>query len=564
MLGFAAKSLINAFPDDADLAAIEDANYDLLVDGETLLSFDWSFAHLIVKDQNISSSAFALVMAVVALSRQGHICLDLGHLQNYGFNQSLQDAILHGLKDLHSALIDELSDPAGHSIKPFVRFQQCVYLQQNDYFETIIFVHLRRLMSSVPSLRISPEVIGDQLKMTSLTTEQKMALTHTMGYALAVISGGPGRGKTFVAAHYAEMLKSFFPRSTIAITAPTGKAAMRLEQSLSKLMATDNFFVGTIHALLGIKNERQFLRENFYLDADLIIVDESSMIDVKLFAALLSSVKKGARILLMGDENQLPPVEVGSIFTALCQYAKNSGLLCYRHLSTCLRTDQEDILNLAEDVLAGRAEKIPFLSLKSSSINDLLPAEFWRYARLFAFSKQSPEALFPKLGQYQILSSLRKGPFGAHALNEIIYQQLLTECTSQQFFLPILIGKNDAKNQLANGQQGILVVHRDSSKKNLDYALFAKEEGFCQLARYRLPLFEISFAMSVHKSQGSEYEHVFYFMPPGSENFGRELVYTAVTRARKSITIATERAILKQSVQKFSFKSCGLSARLRH
>ena len=250
----------------------------------------------------------------------------------------------------------------------------------------------------------------------------------------------------------------------VCVCAPTGKAALLLREKLEAE-------VGTLHALLGIRDGKEMLFGGKGLDAGMVIVDECSMIDVGMWAALLRNIRYGTRLILVGDHDQLPPVEAGTVFGELCSFMKERGR-GYVHLDECMRSDRVEILEKAAAVREGRMIEYGRLE------RDI---EGW------------------KKGGYQILSCLRKGPFGVEAINELM---------RDEGELPIMITRSHRRMKLSNGEMGVL-IKRDPGRgigKN-DVARFGEREFPAVL----LPEFELAYCISVHKSQGVSLKRWFYW-----------------------------------------------------
>ena len=348
------------------------------------------------------------------------------------------------------------------------------YLPKYAEVEDKIVAEVKRL------LQLPPKDITSFAK-----TKQERAIENALMHPLSLVTGGPGTGKTYTAT---QIVKAF-DTSTI-VAAPTGKAAAHLIAKL-KYPAKG----GTLHSLL--------LGET--LDAKLVIVDECTMIDPFLFARLLSAIGPETSLVLIGDVHQLPAVEGGSVFADLIDSKK----IPTTTLSKCFRSDRKEILDLATAILQGNVEDMRTIDLGFSEGNlEKIYQKFWQYVKEKDFSN------------FRILSTLRKGPLGVDALNRFLFEKL--QPTAEEF--PIMITRNDRRTGFSNGETGILKG---------DTAIFGDQ----QFHLHELPTYEYAYCLSVHKSQGSEYDDVLFLVPDGSENFGKEVLYTAVTRAKHSLAI---------------------------
>jgi len=420
----------------------------------------------------------AFLSALMQASREGHLCLDLG---------TLDEKVRLGAQTFSSPYIHQ--------------FQNFCYLKRNWIYETRIVEHLRRLLQNTTPLIL--------YESKALNQQQQEAVTCALSHPLSIITGGPGTGKTFIAKHLIQALGS---QARVILAAPTGKAVARLQQ------ANPEVFCGTLHALLGIRSERDLIREGSYIGGDLIVVDECSMIDVKLLAYFLASIPKGTRLVLMGDGDQLPPVESGSLFADLIDFIPTA------HLTHSLRSDRQEILDLAGAIRQGRW------------MGEIFPLNhIWK-----EIDRQTRE-------NTRILSCVREGSWGVNTFNQRIFDQMKT----QEDPIPILITRTDYNLGLYNGETGWLKGGE----------AFFPEKGKFSLAA--LPAYEYGYCLSVHKSQGSEFDSVLLAVPPGSEIFGREMLYTGATRARKWIKVFSDSETIQKMLQRISRKVSGIRARLK-
>lgn len=441
---------------------------------QSLECIDHYFAQA-MKAKGEEESAF--LAALMQASREGHLCLDL---------EKCEEKVRLGAHTFSS---------------PYVhRFENFCYLKRNWIYETRIVEHVKRLIGNTSPIAYHSHELNPQ---------QQAAVTCALSHDLSIITGGPGTGKTFIAKH---LVKAMGPNARVILAAPTGKAAARLQCSNPGVVS------GTLHALLGIRSERDFLREGSYISGDLIVVDECSMIDVRLLSYFLASVPKGTKVVLMGDADQLPPVESGSLFADLID------LVPTERLTQSLRSDRQEILELAKAIRQGRW------------IGKLFPLQdLWEEIR-----KQSWENM-------RILSCVREGPWGVNTLNQSIYEQM----KNKEAPIPILITRTDYNLGLYNGETGWLKGRE---------ALFP-EKGKIPISA--LPAFEYAYCLSVHKSQGSEFDSVLLVVPPGSEVFGREMLYTAATRARVSLKVFSDPTTIQKTLAHISRKISGIRARLK-
>lgn len=453
---------------------------------------DRVFAKRMLRDFAKASEEEAFfISSLMKMSRQGHLCMEL------------DDRLRKGAEALDESLVEALDESGAIPKKPFCRFKDRFYLQKNWVYETRFLFHVRRLKE-----------------------------------ALTLITGGPGTGKTYQAAQI--VTASFKEDLEIVLAAPTGKAAAHLEAGVLKALGKkENVRCGTLHQILGIRSPLDFTNENPYLSADLILVDECSMIDARLFSFFLSAVKEGARLILMGDPDQLPPVESGSLFADLVEAQVDFNHI---HLEKSMRSDKKEILELAQAVKEGEILKVlPFITPleEQETLIQKIKAEF-------SYATSDPEELLKAFDRFRVLSCVRQGSHGVDTLNEI----LAKTCKN----IPILITRNDYDLQLYNGDTGVLIK---------DTAYFWDKQGkIRKIGAHALPRYEYAFCLSVHKSQGSEYDRILFLIPSGSEQFGKEVLYTAITRARSSCTIQGSEEIVRETLLQSSRKKSSIKERL--
>lgn len=363
------------------------------------------------------------------------------------------------------------------------------------------------------------ETLYQQYKEENLLNEEQLeAVYQAVQFPFFMLTGGPGTGKTFTAARLLNALWHCLhehkrERFTCAVVAPTGKAANHLLGSLKKGIKEEELqkrlTAKTLHALLRYnpnKTEDE-VEPIFY---DLVLVDEASMIDVELMAALCRKLKKQARLILIGDPYQLPPVEGPGIFPVLLKEDFKQVAL-----KTCLRVESSDLIDLSHAIRLGE-------NLRESANVKLLDMSLTEFIEKFQDKFLSLAEGYQQLQKFCILTPIKKGPFGAATLNARFHEALMRK---KMLKVPLLLTANDYTLDLFNGELGLL-EHEE--------VLFANER--------KVPLslikeYELGFAMTIHKSQGSEFEEVVLILPPADEGYSKELIYTAVTRAKKQLYI---------------------------
>lgn len=595
----------------------------------------------------------ALICHLSLATRQGHLCVTINHENifpsiesvwlppvDYSENdllnipdilKELASLVKGAIKTIPSSLLHEISPAAdeialcNHPIppSPICKNDHRYYLQRYWVLESQFLSHLVPLMSQTtsPTLTLAEDVVQSKveklLNHKHLLPEQGAAVSHGCLHTLTLITGGPGTGKTHTAGVLLRILWESFTseqqqQCRIGLAAPTGKAAANLEGSICRaLKGVENFpatTAQTLHTLLGIgKQQRQAAA--MVLPFDVLLVDECSMIDVRMMGELLAAIKPGSRLIMLGDRYQLPPVEAGSLFADLVTLLENSVFENSSHsqspavieLKTCLRAELRDIVDLAAHINNGQENKVHVLFKNVNKDSGIAFIPFERsessreqQRRLLAYgsakfpcveSLEHPLQVLKDFTRFRILTPLRKGPLGVEVLNPLFLQMALKQARLRHtplFVAPIMIVQNDHRQELFNGEVGLLVRPMSNLSRNNEataslsgsYALFAARmpeadrlHGGGSVVRnisaLKLPKYEYAYCLSVHKSQGSEFDHVVMILPEGSEHFGREVLYTGITRARKAVEIWSTREILAQTMSQISRRQSGIVERVQ-
>lgn len=439
---------------------------------------------------------------------------------------------------------------------------------------------------------------------TGLEDRQRTAAIAALTGCLTVISGGPGTGKTTTVARILALLLEQWGEQSchIALAAPTGKAASRLRQSILKsmqslllsetLLASMPQDVKTIHRLLGVIPDTSGFRHNRDnpLECDVLVVDEVSMVDLPLMSKLLDALRPDCRVILLGDKDQLASVEAGAVLADICsrepvQVPAISFAAEHRqplagaviNLTRSYRFGNDSgIGNLSRAINAGDSAAA-FEMLSCGSQADLIwkplplpqyfEAEFASAAKAGYrdyMSAATAESALEKLDHFRVLSPYREGPCGVENLNRLALSALglrMLEGESVCNRMPVMVSGNNYELGLFNGDTAVLAINEDDRRLT---ACFAEADGgFRRVSALRLPAFEPAFALTVHKSQGSEFDRVLLVLPDtDSEILTRELIYTAVTRAKTSVEIWCSREMFCRAVERRISRSSGLRDRL--
>jgi exodeoxyribonuclease V alpha subunit len=444
------------------------------------------------------------------------------------------------------------------------------------------------------------------------TEEQKLSALAALRSGLCVITGGPGTGKTTLVSKILSLLLHQDRSLRVALAAPTGKAAQRVGEAVSETIQlfdlpdeTRAFLSGkasTIHRLLGIVPSRSTPRyhEKNPLPYDVIVIDEASMVDLALMAKLLQAIKPSARLILLGDKNQLASVQAGHVLGDICDTGAVHGysqefasaareMMGFEPVTgepagmqdsvvelkkTYRFTPDSGIYQLSRCVKEGDADSCMAI-MRSGKYKDIrvheatAPGQASMDLRTEIVQAYAPYLRGTEPGQsldlfnsFRVLCALREGPFGVEQMNTSIEQALaaqgLIKPAAQHYHgRPVLITANDYTLRLFNGDVGIILF--DHEEKGLKAFFPAPEGALRKVSPMRLPQHETAFAMTVHKSQGSEFDHVLLMLPDrDSPVLSRELIYTGITRAMSRLDLCIAPDVFAAAVARRTQRTSGL------
>ncbi len=421
----------------------------------------------------------------------------------------------------------------------------------------------------------------------------RMAAEH----CLAVISGGPGTGKTSsvvrILALLGELLRGSGRPLRARLLAPTGKAAARLGETVraakraraipipEEILPLLPEEAQTVHRALGTAPESRgrFLHgADHPLAADIVVVDEASMVDLPLMRRLVEAVPPSARLILLGDRDQLASVEAGAVLGDLFAAGQRGPLgACLTHLTRSLRfaedsgiralarAIQEQDTPRAMEILHGGLRDVEWVEFDGEA--GFARALRERLVQSFrpAVMERDPQRALENLSRFRVLTAHRRGRLGAAGLNALIESWLAAAGLAHQdreyAGRPVLVGANDYGAGLFNGDMGVLLPEPENAGWN---AVFQgrMSDPPRKFAPARLPSPETAWAMTIHKSQGSEFAEVLAVMDRPSPILTRELLYTALTRASRKVTLACPRAALASALAQRVSRTSGLAKRL--
>ena len=533
----------------------------------------------------------------------------------------------HGFRALSAAEIEALrTEPMVTALTedavvstPFVLQFDHFYLRRNALHEIAVAADLSARRSGI-NLPHSPCTVTDLHALfddagSESVVQQTRAVQQVLGRRLFVLTGGPGTGKTTTVLRMLLALTREYHAlharlPIIRLAAPTGKAARRLGDALREgantLQGREAFRDSTwpqwlepalqaeamtVHRLLGSRGQQRGFTHHAGnpVGADVVLIDEASMLDLPLLRALLDALPEKAVLVFVGDAEQLPPVGTGSVFLDLVTALEASATGDVVRLQHSFRADQalvpvnealrtghpEDFMRACDSagtqVQRQACNSLPQLQVCVQHWHRQLFSE-WQDAGLYA--PVHPDDVPPKLTAVrgrQLLCALREGPFGAEQVNarlEVLFRHAAGESAAGEWYpgRAVMITRNDAASGLFNGDIGICL--RDSAGQlSVWFEGVSGLEGSIgprAFAPDALPSHEGAFAITVHKSQGSEYGHVAVLLPPDTDNavLSRQLLYTAATRARKSLALWCTEPVLQASLAARNARSSALPQRL--
>ncbi len=542
----------------------------------------------------------SLSAAMVSEANQrGHVCIELDRFyQRPLFDSSHIDTteIPRGINsDDWCAQLRASSCVGGpNDASPLTLDDDRLYLNRHWNYEAHVAARIRAMLEvrdNRDDARISQQVEQVFADSGSIDDDQKHAVATAVRKHFCVISGGPGSGKTSTIIRVLAVLTALDPGTRIALVAPTGKAAARMMDSIGHRI--DHIDIdpavrdalpttaSTIHRLLGYRRHGYRYHEHHHLPLDCVIVDEASMIDLKLMYHLLAALPTTARLIMLGDQNQLAAVAAGNVLgditghgvafesadTALAesivQLRSNYRFDCTSAIGEVAAHVNLGQSKAAVELLRSQGKGLRWYGDNSDQIHgDALDWLYSAYEPLFDCS--SPADALELYSKTRVLCATNEGPLGVKSLNLMISQTMLTRhnLPESEWYagLPILIKRNHHELGLFNGDTGILWQYPTGLR-----ACFSDSAGDIRdLAVNRLPEFAPAWASTVHKSQGSEFDSVFLILPsdPGSEALSRELLYTAISRARQQFILHAPESVIVSSIENLTRRHSGLARKL--
>lgn len=577
----------------------------------------------------IDPGIIASVACLVSAQERGNVCLSVSELgdlisewesdlDELGIGRMYGDGRWRD-KLLNSALIGE-----GETY-PLVLDGKRLYLQRNWIYECRVAAEFIKRMTApdycVDVARLSRALVrwfGPDSEKTAVELAPIAAGWLAAIRPLLVITGGPGTGKTTALAKIIGLLCDLARDSSprIGVAAPTGKGARRAESALRAVLkdilprdggeGVASIEAMTLHRLLGKRpgETHSVNRERRVLPFDVLIVDETSMVDLRMMSELLGALAPNTKLILIGDPEQLAAVDAGAVLSEICSVAEGLSAVNASALGSSLgnsvHTDlllapefripdlrivfrqrhrfagSDAIAELADAVRCGQSDRaleilkeapgLCLTELRESEV-DLVVDDacegYWALRE--AAARDDITAALECFGRFQVLSPYRFGPLGTRHLNQLVgmrIEELRSRNHGIQSGTPLIVEQNDYDMGLFNGDVGIVVaIGRD------ERVIFPGDAGGRYFRRARLPASELAYALTVHKAQGSEYEHVMLVLPSRESDaheplLSRQLLYTALSRARKRVSIYATPYVVARAIGTSASRSSGLGERL--
>lgn len=598
-----------------------------------LTALDLALARFLQEAQPSADARHAWLAALASHQfGRGHACLDLSVLAQHGVACLGWDTRLQALLPVDLADAAASLPWAQGSASPLVLEGERLYLRRNWQAEQTICDSLAARLAQPCA---TPDTLAQALHQLFASHApsdepdwQKVACALAARGRFTLITGGPGTGKTTTVVRLLALLQS---QSAVplhmALAAPTGKAAARLGESITRavqqlpaaMQAHLPTQAQTLHKLLQVRPALQ-MRAPPALALDVVVVDEASMIDLELMARLLAAVPVSARLILLGDKDQLASVEAGAVMGQLCEGAQAGGysaetvawvraatgqdISAWAGVGTALaqhtvmlrhshRFAADSVIGQwASSVNAGDGAAVAdfyaaaplWRAAQETSVTRIaasaqmhtslaaLVRSGWQHWLGLMASLSTPDAapcsdaqaleVLQAFGQFQVLCALREGPWGVLALNRALAHALAHALgsTTEGWYAgrPVMVTRNDYNLGLMNGDVGLCLP----TARGLRVAFAgADPEQVRWVLPSRLDAVETVFAMTVHKSQGSEFDHVALVLPDkAAPVLTRELLYTGITRAKARLTLVVPQAVvLRQAVAQKVWRSGGLA-----
>ena len=515
---------------------------------------------------------------------------------------------------LHHLVLDRSQQAQG--IAPFIFENQQLYLYRYWQLEQAVATQIARIKSQA----ITPVNLSERDRNLLTDPQQKQALEMVAKQGLNIITGGPGTGKTYTLAHIIAVLHEALPNIRIAMAAPTGKAAQRMQEALQKALHSEKLQAFelealkqlqpvTLHRLLGLgRLGRPRFHAKQPLPYDVIVVDEASMLDLSLSQMLFAAVPDSARLILLGDADQLASVDIGTVladlqqtsvladnrvnlittrrFTSGARIGAMAHFIQQEHVPASVLNQFEQQVVAASELQAIALDQVEIDQLQLQYLPEINPttglqldqyynqlmygyqayADAIKQAQDQTDFEQYVQQAIQHFDHYRILTAIRHGDLGLNKINQQIEQRFLAsvgKLKQGDWYTgrPVMMTYNDYQLGLSNGDIGICFWREQEGQSQFEVYFPSLEKW---VLATRLPKsIETAFALTIHKSQGSEFTHTAVVLDQQAKNLlSKELIYTAITRAKKVVSLLVDRDAFTQALCVRTTRMSGLSEKI--
>ncbi len=620
-----------------------------LLNSHSITPLSYFFAQFILDQENDNNSEIiGLTAALVSENNiKGDVCIDLNDFAGKPlFEESSETSQTKSMTEVISELtIAPKLDTwlsALHSSstvgtpednwQPLILDGEKLYLGKHFQSEQLIAHSILSRLNNAPDLDKKvlqtglAELFASNNDSPNEPDWQKLACATAVSQRFAVISGGPGTGKTTTVVKVLVLLLQQNSEMIIRLAAPTGKAAARMSESITACIDDDNNKIfqksdhsllekipdtaETLHRLLGSTGHSFRYNKNNPLVLDCLVIDEASMIDQSMMTRIFEAIPNNTRLILLGDRDQLASVEAGNVLGDITGHGQELGITESQAqlLADFTRIDKKDILSnnsissgnmpaiansiallhrswrfsadsgiggIAKLINTGQAkEALKFIENKPADISwyesneRSVNQEAIRYAinsYLHFLDAENVIDAIKHFESFRVLCAHKNGAFGVNEINETIKKQLveMEKISGGEAFhkMPIMVTVNDYENNLFNGDIGL--IWKDKAGRLRVHFKFAEDEPR-SVPLNILSEYTPAWAMTVHKSQGSEFDEVLLVLPheTNSPILSKELIYTGITRARNKVLIQSSREAFIEGCQSKIKRTSGLAKKL--
>lgn len=482
-------------------------------------------------------------------------------------------------------IVEENVEIFGKDREPFLIKGDFIYINRIEKYEESFLDLLDRRLSVKSEISVDIAGVKGHLEKFMdypLDGQRLEAVEKALKSNFLIISGGPGTGKTTTVVSIIRAL-CFSGVKNISLAAPTGRAAKRMIESINREkreadtdMPAEAY---TLHKLLGIipNRDRPRYHRDRQIPAEAVIVDEASMVDIHMMYRLFDALNENTKLILVGDKDQLPSVEAGAL---LGDFLYNYNVPSHKMNNSIVVLEKsyrsiKGIMDGAKLVISGDENKL--LSYLKGDVKEIdtrnlpvvdelvmdiinryktedLPQNFFIPVSKYEEVIEDLESYFHLFEGYTVLTPSKKGLFGTYSLNNMVKKHFNPGYKPFYHGEPIMITRNDYINGLFNGDRGIVF-----SFTNGLYAFFRENDSFKIVSISKIIDYETAYVGTVHKSQGSEFDSVSIVIPEGSEKLlTREILYTALTRAKKHVTLYAMDDEIKTAVKRRIIRHSGI------